>query len=110
MRFRPTHVVIVDAVEASQPPGFVAILPEDLIPSVAVSTHRLPLTLLISYLRSQGLKAQFIFIGLQVKDVSLGSPMSPEMKDATSRVAKALEGSVSHLAPGSHVQTPATRQ
>ncbi len=97
LRFRPSHVVLVDAVEASQQPGSVAILSEDTISNVAVSTHRLPLTLFTSYLRSQGLKAQFIFIGLQVKDVSLGSAMSPEVEEATTRVSTTLEHALSHL-------------
>ncbi|MEM2904354.1 MAG: hydrogenase 3 maturation endopeptidase HyCI [Candidatus Bathyarchaeia archaeon] len=97
LSFKPSHVVLIDAVEASQPPGFLALLPEDVISNVAVSTHRLPLTLLTSYLRSQGLNARFLFIGVQVRDTSMGSPPSPEVEEATRRLATALERTLSHL-------------
>lgn len=109
LRFKPSHVVLVDAVEASQPAGSVSIIGEEAISSVAISTHTLPLTLFTSYLRGQGLKAHFTFIGVQVKDVALGATMTAEVEAGVKRVAAALDRFLSQLKTGDHVEATPRR-
>ncbi len=86
-RFRPSHVIYVDAVEASNLPGSIGVFNEGNISTATVSTHRISLALLISYMRALGVKAKVIVLGVQPKDLSLGEGLSPEVQEAVNLLA-----------------------
>ena len=83
-RFSPSHVVLVDAVEAGMPPGSVGLYgEEDVEEAPFTSTHRPSLKLLSRYLRlSMGVKVALL--GIQ--------PASLELTDSLKLTAEVEAG------------------
>ncbi|MEM2849270.1 MAG: hydrogenase 3 maturation endopeptidase HyCI [Candidatus Bathyarchaeia archaeon] len=92
LEFKPSHLIIIDTVEAKRKPGdlIVARL-EDLTNEVTVSTHRLPLILLVKYLRLMGFDGEVVLIGVQPGDLSFGETLTLEVKEATRIVTDLLK-------------------
>jgi len=72
----PKNLVIVDAVEMNLNPGKIRIVPKEKIGVMHISTHGIPLSVLIEYLE-QYVKNIF-FVGIQPKTMS--GEMSEEVK------------------------------
>ena len=64
----PKTLVIIDAVEMNLAPGEIRIVPKEKIGVMAISTHGIPISVLIGYLE-QYVK-DIIFIGIQPKEMS----------------------------------------
>ncbi|MEM2448842.1 MAG: hydrogenase maturation peptidase HycI [Candidatus Bathyarchaeia archaeon] len=83
LEYKPSHLIIVDTIDANRKPGDLIIARfEDLLDEVAVSTHRLPLTLLVKYLRLMGFDGEVILVGVQPRDLSFGETLTPEVEEA----------------------------
>jgi len=52
------------------------------VDDVALSTHKLPLTLLVKYLRLMGFNGEVVLVGVQPGDLSFGETPTPEVKKA----------------------------
>src|SRR5512143_3270149 len=50
-RFRPTHILIIDAAAAGHTPGTIFFLSENRLPEEDLTTHRIPLSHLVRYLK-----------------------------------------------------------
>ncbi|KXA99751.1 hypothetical protein AKJ48_01770 [candidate division MSBL1 archaeon SCGC-AAA261O19] len=78
--FNPTHIILIDAVDFGEEPGKIAhVNPEDIVGQVT-STHRLPLSILMNYLRERT-GAEVILIGIQSAQVKMGSEMTAQVED-----------------------------
>ncbi|MBS7608987.1 hydrogenase maturation peptidase HycI [Candidatus Bathyarchaeota archaeon] len=88
--FNPTHLVVVDAVDMSAPPGSIGIFDEDSLPSASFSTHKPSLLQLLSYLRSFKVNPKLILLGIQPRDLSFMAPISKDVKYAMELAQKAL--------------------
>ncbi|KXB01034.1 hypothetical protein AKJ44_03010 [candidate division MSBL1 archaeon SCGC-AAA261F17] len=78
--FNPTHVILIDAVDFGEEPGKIAhVNPEDIV-GQATSTHRLPLSILMNYLRERT-GAEVILIGIQSAQVKMGSEMTAQVEE-----------------------------
>jgi hydrogenase 3 maturation protease len=64
-RHKPSNLIIVDAVEMRLKPGEMRIVPKEKIGSMHISTHGIPLSVLISYLEE--FIENIVFIGVQPK-------------------------------------------
>ena len=64
----PEHLIIIDAVEMGLFPGEIRIVPKEKIGVMTISTHGIPISVLIEYLE-QYVK-NIIFIGIQPKTMS----------------------------------------
>ena len=62
-RHKPRTIVIVDAVEMELKPGEIRIVPKEKIGSMHISTHGIPLSVLMSYLEE--FVENIVFIGIQ---------------------------------------------
>ena len=60
---KPRTIVIVDAVEMELKPGEIRIVPKEKIGSMHISTHGIPLSVLMSYLEE--FVENIVFIGIQ---------------------------------------------
>jgi len=49
-RHHPTHLILIDAADMNQPPGTIRRIPPHKIQTLSISTHGLPLSLLVDYL------------------------------------------------------------
>ncbi len=78
----PKNLIIIDAVEMNLKPGEIRIVPKEKIGVMTISTHGIPISVLIGYLE-QYVKNIF-FIGLQPKT------MSGEITDVVKKSADKL--------------------
>ena len=76
---RPESILFIDAVDFGGEPGSIIFSELEEIPS-AVSTHKLPLSLLIKILEEEGIKTRAYILGVQPKNIGLGENLSPEVR------------------------------
>ena len=81
-KHNPKNLIIVDAVEMNLNPGEIRIVPKEKIGVMTISTHGIPVSVLIGYLE-QYVK-NIVFIGIQPKT------MSGEMTDVVKKNADEL--------------------
>jgi len=67
-RYKPKNLIIVDAVEMGLNPGEIRIVPKEKIGKMHISTHGIPLSVLINYLEEH--VDNILFIGIQAKTMS----------------------------------------
>lgn len=96
LEYKPSHLIIVDTIDAKRKPGDLIIARfEDLLDEVVISTHRLPLTLLVKYLRLMGFDGEVVIVGVQPGDLSFGETLTPEVKEAIRIVTELLKAELS---------------
>lgn len=92
-KFRPSHVIMIDATDLGLKPGTASIVDLNTITGPSIFSHRLPLSIFADYLCVQD-ETKVIFIGIQPANARIGAAMSKEVKrsvDATSAaILKAL--------------------
>ncbi len=98
-KFRPTRVIIIDAALAGLKPGEVFVLEKEKIAIEEISSHKIPLMVLISYLE-QSIECKVTVLGIQARDLSFGAPVSPIIKAAVKTVADLLTGIIVKAKPG----------
>ena len=67
-KHKPENLIIIDAVEMGLSPGEIRVVPKEKIGVMHISTHGIPISVLINYL-SQFVK-NIVFIGVQPKKMS----------------------------------------
>ncbi len=92
-RFAPTHLVVVDAADLGQAPGTVVVLEPGQIAGVSFSTHQLPLSVLLDYLKTS-IDFEAVVIAIQPAQLHFGQPVTPSVRRAARRLATALAGCV----------------
>ncbi len=81
IEFHPTDVIVVDAAFFGGRVGEIRILDEKKLSQVKmVSTHSLPLNLLIDMIRSEIADVNFIIIGIQISNVDYGEKISDDVR------------------------------
>jgi hydrogenase 3 maturation protease len=74
-----------------QRPGTISLVDKKKIRQEDVSTHRLPLSLLVRYLE-ETIGCRVIVVGIEPKDVAWGKPASAAVRTAAARLAAWLAG------------------
>lgn len=83
---RPSHILIVDAVEMREEPGTVRLIERDSISEYSISTHAMPLSFLVRYLEDQG-AYRIALMGVQPENLEFGTGLSPPVEDAVHDLA-----------------------
>jgi len=65
---KPDCLIIIDAVEMGLKPGEIRVVPKEKIGTMHISTHGIPISVLINYLENYVKK--IVFIGIQPKKIS----------------------------------------
>jgi len=92
---RPDAVLLVDAVDFGANPGEVSLFSsDDLRGRPALSTHRLPLRLVMEYLATET-KARVLLLGIQPHRVSFGQGLSGPVRQTVDALADLLKGFLS---------------
>ncbi len=87
--FRAERVILVDAADMHKSPGHVEIVTRERIGGVAISTHSMPLSLLMMYLEQQtGAKA--VLLGIQPKSIAFGEGLTTEIMTVCHKVISFL--------------------
>ncbi|MFH1190415.1 MAG: hydrogenase 3 maturation endopeptidase HyCI [Candidatus Omnitrophota bacterium] len=89
-RFAPSHLVIIDTVDAGKKAGSIYLFqPEEISGGASFSTHKMPAKILIDYLAGS-FPVQTTVIGIQPKTVDFGKPVSKSVVVSAKKVASAL--------------------
>ncbi|KPU63517.1 hydrogenase maturation protease [Thermococcus sp. EP1] len=96
IRERPSHVVFIDAVHFEGKPGEIVLADPEGTLGEAFSTHRMPLKLLVGYLK-QNIDAKFLLIGAQPKQIGFFVEMSEELKESAKKLVDVLEQILSEI-------------
>jgi hydrogenase 3 maturation protease len=88
--FGATRVIMVDAADMIKPPGHVELVTKDRIGGIAISTHRMPLSLLMAYLEQQT-GGKTLLLGVQPKSIQFGEGLTPELEDVARKIISSLE-------------------
>ncbi|HMK54441.1 MAG TPA: hydrogenase maturation peptidase HycI [Methanobacteriaceae archaeon] len=85
-----SHILLVDAVELGEAPGYVRLVEKDEIANYSISTHSIPISFLIKYLQV-GTDAKIALIGIQPESMELGDEISPSVKKSAIEVLNTLK-------------------
>jgi len=86
---RPDTILFIDAVDFGGEPGSV-IFSELKETQSAISTHRIPLSLLMRILEEDGIKPRAYILGVQPRSIGLGDGLSPEVKSSADTLLSIL--------------------
>lgn len=90
-RFKPSHILIVDALDTGKVAGKISIIAaQKKSANTSFSTHHLPLGIFTDYL-SHYLDCRIIFIGIQAKTIELGADLSSEANKSVKQVTRLIE-------------------
>ncbi|RLI26936.1 MAG: hydrogenase maturation peptidase HycI [Candidatus Hecatellales archaeon] len=90
VKFRPTHLLIVDAALFKAKPGSIRLFTIDRLGGVIFSTHRLPLTLLVDYLKHFIPNVEVRLLAIKPERVEWGEKPSAATLHAIDEAAKIL--------------------
>ena len=88
-RFGPAAIIIIDSADIGGSPGDIKLIEAEDIGGISLSTHNLPASMLIEYLK-QFLKCEVWIIGIQPKSFKFGAEPCAEVKDAAESLAQSL--------------------
>ncbi|MFW9884841.1 MAG: hydrogenase maturation peptidase HycI [Candidatus Thorarchaeota archaeon] len=88
--FGAEKVIMVDAADMLRLPGHIELITKDRIGGITISTHRMPLSLLMQYLEDRT-GAQTLLLGVQPKNIEFGEGLSPEIQTVTEKIISTLE-------------------
>ena len=86
-REKPKILLIIDAVEMGLDPGEIRVVPKDRIGIMTISTHGIPISVLIGYLEQY--VTDIILIGIQPKEMS--GELTIVVKDSGDKLVKILK-------------------
>jgi hydrogenase 3 maturation protease len=92
--FAPTHILLIDAAELGRTPGTCRLVVPEAMLGLSLSTHTMPLKLLVKYL-SKATGASIALLAVQPKQTELGEGLSQELHKAARRLADMLLGVLS---------------
>lgn len=78
---KPTHVILIDAVEMNGNPGDIEFIEKERISEFNVSTHSMPISFLIKYLETTS-PFKIILVGIQPQKMVLGEEITLEVENS----------------------------
>jgi hydrogenase 3 maturation protease len=88
-RFEPDLVLILDAARAGKKPGSVFLADKKKIAVEEITTHRIPLSLLVDYLE-QSIGCKVLILGIEPQSCERGAPLSAPVRKAATLLASEL--------------------
>ena len=89
IRFKPSHILLVDAADLGLKPGTTTLIaPEDVV-GISFSTHVLPLSILTDYFK-RSLPCRIIILGIQPGATAFSPKHSPAVSQAARRLAQMI--------------------
>ena len=95
-KFKPSHMIIIDAADTREEPGSVTFIEPDAIGGVSFSTHILPLKIIIEYLIMET-GCHMTVIGIQPYDITYGGEVTPKVADAVEDTVDVIERLINEL-------------
>jgi len=90
-KFKPTHILIIDAGIMNQKPGTPKLAdPTQLMRKTSISTHTLPLRIFCDYL-TETTAAKIALLIIQPQDASFGEGLTPKLKQTAKNLTNLLQ-------------------
>lgn len=86
---KPTHIIIIDAVEYEAKPGEMLIIHKEQIDTFNISTHSMPISFLINYIE-ETIGSKIITIGIQPKQMEKINTISEEIKQSVEELTEII--------------------
>jgi len=83
----PSHIILIDAVEMKETPGFIRVVEKNEIANYNISTHAMPVSFLIRYMEST-IDAEIILIGIQPQSMDFSQGISNRIEKSINEVVK----------------------
>lgn len=83
--FHPDRMILIDTADFGGAPGDFQEIDIESIKKQALSTHKMPLTMFINYLKAR-IDFETVFLGVQPKHTGFDKPVSEECKSAVEQV------------------------
>jgi hydrogenase 3 maturation protease len=80
---------MVDAADMGKPPAHIDLITKERIGGIAISTHSMPLSLLMMYLE-QETRGKTVLVGVQPKSIAFGEGLTPEIREVAQKVIRIL--------------------
>lgn len=87
---KPTHIVLIDAVDMKKEPGYIRVVEKEEIANYNISTHAMPISYLIKYIETT-IGAQIILVGVQPKSMGFAEPVSKEVEKSIEEVVATFD-------------------
>lgn len=95
-RYQPDLLMLVDAADMGLSPGALRVITPERISAVSFSTHHMPLSMFISYVRE--FCGAVMLVGVQPEYTEMGRPLSQAVrKSIKGLVATILEGRIAEI-------------
>jgi hydrogenase 3 maturation protease len=89
-RFRPDHVLFLDAAEMGTPPGTVAVIEPEGIHATLFSTHVLPLSVVMEFLEKDA-RTRVTLVGIEPDTRAEGEKPTPREEEGVQRLLAVLK-------------------
>jgi hydrogenase 3 maturation protease len=90
-KFKPTHIILIDAGIMNQKPGTPKLAdPKQLMRKTSISTHTLPLRIFCDYL-TETIAAKIALLIIQPQDASFGEGLTPKLKQTAKNLTDLLQ-------------------
>lgn len=76
---KPSHIIIVDAVEFDTKPGSIVLIDKEQIDTFNISTHSMPVSFIINYIE-ETIGSKILTIGIQPKEMNLTNTISDDVR------------------------------
>jgi hydrogenase 3 maturation protease len=95
---QPDLLILIDAADMGLPPGALRTIPPDRVRTMSFSTHSMPLSTLICYVKE--FCGNVSLVGVQPEQTEIGAPISTVVRKSARKLARAiLEGRVAEIPP-----------
>jgi len=95
---RPNLLILVDAANMGLPPGALRTIAPEKISALSFSTHHMPLSMLVSYVKE--FCGTVLLIGVQPERTEIGDRISKAVRKSVKKLAEAiLEGRIAEIPP-----------
>ena len=88
--FGAERVIMIDAASMRKPVGHIELVTKDRIGGIAISTHSMPLSLLMSYLEQQT-GGETILLGIQPQSIQFGEGLTPEIHKVAEKLISTID-------------------
>lgn len=88
--FGAERIIMIDAADMRKPPGHAELVTKDRIGGIALSTHSMPLSMLMQYLEQQT-GGVTILLGIQPASILFGEGLTPRIQDAAEKIISTID-------------------
>jgi len=95
-RHRPDLLILVDAADMGLPPGALRTIPPERISVLSFSTHHMPLSMFVSYVKE--FCGKILLVGVQPEETEMGKHLSQAVRKSVKGLVEAiLEGDAAEI-------------